>query len=314
MPIHVIHGKSEGPTLLICSTIHGDELNGIEIIRRLLKRRDLHKIKGTLILIPVVNVLGFMSRSRYLPDRRDLNRSFPGSKSGSMASRLAYQLMAEIIPHGTHVIDLHTAAVNRENLPQIRAKLHDCPETEEMAKAFGVPVILNSEMRDGSLRQAVLEDEIPVLLYEAGEALRFDEVAIRAGVRGIINVMRYLGMLTKVKRRKGTDSVIARKSQWVRAKQSGILRCVSGIGNRVSRGEVIGYINDSLGQHEVEIVSPVSGIIIGKINLPLVHEGEAIYHIAAFSDAEYVCEQIETYTEEIEPQSDDDQTDIPALI
>ena len=172
MPVYVVHGRKSGPVMLVSAAVHGDEINGVEIIRRVLTRKFINRIHGTLIAIPVVNVYGFVSKSRYLPDRRDLNRSFPGSEIGSIASRLANVLMKEILPHCSHIIDLHTGAVNRENLPQIRAKLRDEPEIEALARAFGVPVILNSELLDGSFRAAADALKIPVLLYEAGEALR----------------------------------------------------------------------------------------------------------------------------------------------
>ena len=194
MPVHVVHGRKPGPVLLVCAAIHGDEINGTEIIRRLLAHRAMNRLRGTLIAIPVVNVYGFVSKSRYLPDRRDLNRSFPGSETGSMASRLAHVVMEQIITHCTHIVDLHTGAVYRENLPQIRAKLRNDPEIERLARAFGVPVILDADLLEGSFRAACHDQDVPVILYEAGEALRFDELAIRAGVRGVLNVMTALGM------------------------------------------------------------------------------------------------------------------------
>ncbi|EDN66333.1 Succinylglutamate desuccinylase/aspartoacylase [Beggiatoa sp. PS] len=207
LPVQVINGKKKGPRLFVSAAIHGDELNGVEIIRRLLMRSALRKLQGTLIAIPIVNIYGLLNHSRYLPDRRDLNRSFPGSEQGSLAARLAHQFMTKIVAHCTHGIDLHTGALHRANLPQIRANL-DVPETEDLARAFGVPVILNSTLRDGSLREAAAERGIPMLLYEAGEALRFDELSIRAGVRGIIAVMRTLGMLPPSRRKKTEHGTI----------------------------------------------------------------------------------------------------------
>ena len=217
MPVHVAHGRRPGPVLLVSAAVHGDEINGVEIIRRLLSHKFIDRIKGTLIAIPVVNVYGFVSKSRYLPDRRDLNRSFPGSENGSMASRLAYVLMTQIIPHCTHIIDLHSGAVYRENLPQIRAKLTDEPVNEAMARAFGVPVILDSSLLDDSFRAAASQNGIPMIIYEAGEALRFNEVAIRAGVRGILNVMASLDMRLKKRKSVAPTTMIANTSRWVRA-------------------------------------------------------------------------------------------------
>ncbi|KGK97774.1 succinylglutamate desuccinylase [Methanococcoides methylutens] len=305
MPVHVIHGNRPGPCLVICAAIHGDELNGVEIIRRVLAHKTLNNIKGTLIAIPIVNVFGFVSRSRYLPDRRDLNRSFPGSKSGSMASRLANILMTEIIDHCTHVIDLHTGTVGRENLPQIRACLRVDNETEAIARAFSVPVIINSELRDGSLREAARENNIPALLYEAGEALRFDEVSIRAGVRGILGVMYYLGMRPKSRKRKEYKTLISRSTQWIRAPESGILRSVVPLGTLVKKGEILAYINDPLGEIEMRVLSSVSGIVIGRTNLPLVHEGEAIFNIAKFSKEEEISNYIENDHYELDPETDE---------
>ncbi|NYT19934.1 MAG: succinylglutamate desuccinylase [Methanosarcinales archaeon] len=315
MPIHVVHGSRPGPCLVICAAIHGDEINGVEIIRRILTHKTLNNIRGTLIAIPIVNVFGFVSQSRYLPDRRDLNRSFPGSRSGSMASRLANILMTEIIDHCTHVIDLHTGAIARENLPQIRACLRGDPETEAIARAFGVPVIINSEMRDGSLREAAREhNNIPVLLYEAGEALRFDEVSIRAGVRGILGVMSYLGMRPKSRKKKEYETLISGSTQWIRAPESGILRLVVPLGTLVKKGDILAYINDPLGEIETKVTSTVSGIVIGKTNLPLAHEGEAIFHIAKFLKEEEISSSIETYHDELDPLTDEVKSEQVPLV
>jgi len=305
MPVHVIHGRKPGPCLLVCAAIHGDEINGVEIIRRVLAHKTINNLKGTLITIPIVNVFGFVSQSRYLPDRRDLNRSFPGSKKGSMASRLANILMVEIVEHCSHIIDLHTGAVARDNLPQIRACLVDDTETEALARAFGVPVIINTELRDGSLREAAREKNIPFLLYEAGEALRFDEVAIRAGVRGILGVMHHLGMRTKARKKRGYETVISKSTQWIRSPTSGILRSISPLGTLVKKGDLLAYVGDPLGEFETKVMSSVFGIVIGKTNLPLVHEGDAIYHIARYPEAEEVSNYIESYHDELDPLNDE---------
>ena len=314
MPVHVVHGRKPGPVLLVCATIHGDEINGVEIIRRLLSHKIIDRCRGTLITIPVVNVYGFVSKSRYLPDRRDLNRSFPGTESGSMASRLANVVMTEIIPHCTHIVDLHSGAVNRENLPQIRAKLTDEPEIETLARAFGVPVILDSSLVEGSFRAAAHALDIPVLLYEAGEALRFDEVAIRAGVRGVLNVMTALGMRIKPRTHREPDTMIANTSQWVRAPQSGILRALCATGTRVEAGDRLAYINDPLGENNCEVTSPINGIIIGKTNLPLVFAGEALFNIAAYEKAGQVSDHIEAYHEELAPNGDAPEDEEPPLV
>jgi predicted deacylase len=314
MPVHVVHGRRPGPVLLVSAALHGDEINGVEIIRRLLSHKFIDRIKGTLIAIPVVNVYGFVSKSRYLPDRRDLNRSFPGSENGSMAARLAHVLMTQIIPRCTHIIDLHTGAVNRENLPQIRANLRDEPDLEALAQAFGVPVILNAKLLEGTFREAAHTNGISVLLYEAGEALRFDEVAIRAGVKGVLQVMRELGMRPKSKRQPKSEALVANTTRWVRAAQSGILRSLVATGSKVETGDLLAYINNPLGENTEELVSPVSGIIIGKTNLPLVFAGEALFNIASYEAVDRVAENIDAYHDELDPNTDELLSDEPPLV
>ncbi|MCH9697042.1 MAG: succinylglutamate desuccinylase/aspartoacylase family protein [Gammaproteobacteria bacterium] len=300
LPIHVIHGRRSGPTLFVSAAVHGDELNGIEIIRRLLSHKTLARVSGTLILIPMVNIYGVIHHSRYLPDRRDLNRSFPGSTSGSLAARLANLLLTEIVEKCTHGIDLHTAAIHRSNLPQIRANLDD-EKTLSMAQAFKVPVLINADLRDGSLRAAANELHIPMLVYEAGEALRFDEISIRAGVRGVMNVMRFLKMLPKTKSRQTTpaEPYIARSSSWLRAESSGIFRSTKPLGELVNKGDLLGDITDPVNLQTIEIVAPAKGLIIGRSELPLVYEGDALFHLAKFHDPQQVGDDVESFQESI---------------
>lgn len=289
---HVIHGRKPGPRLFVCSTLHGDEINGVEIIRRLLKRKDLARLHGTLIAIPVVNSFGFIHHSRYLPDRRDLNRSFPGSENGSLASRLAALLLGEVLSLCTHGIDLHTGANHRFNLPQVRACLDD-PDTEKLARAFGAPVMVHSHLRDGSLRDAVAALGIPVLLYEAGEAFRFDELSIRTGLRGILAVMRSIGMLPK-RRSTVTHPVFsASTSKWVRAPISGIVTEIASVGRQVDKGDRLAVVSDPFGENEKIVRAPLSGLVIGRLELPLVYQGDALFHIAVLEgdpDAEQILE------------------------
>ena len=303
IPVHVVSGKRPGPRLFVSAAIHGDEINGVEIIRRLLKLSTLKRLRGTLIAVPIVNVHGFINHSRYLPDRRDLNRSFPGSDKGSLAARLAYLFMTEIVSQSTHGIDLHTGAIHRSNLPQIRASLENS-ETDTLARAFDVPVIISSNLRDGSLRAAAAEFGIPMLLYEAGEALRFDEVSIRAGVKGIVNVMRLLEMLPagRSKAKKQIQPVVARASSWIRAADSGIFRAMIPLGGRVKKGTLLGIVADPFGEREIQLVSPFSGIVIGRTNLPLVNEGDALYHIARFGDIHEVEAKVDEFQEEHLPE------------
>lgn len=295
LPVQVVCGKHEGPRLFVSAALHGDEINGVEIIRRLLRLPILKKMRGTLLAIPIVNVYGFVNRSRYLPDRRDLNRSFPGSVRGSMAARLADLFLKEIVDRCNYGIDLHTGAIHRENLPQIRANLDD-EKTAHIARAFHVPLLLNSDLRDGSLREVAAERGIPMLLYEAGEALRFDERAIRAGVKGIVAVMRELKMLPAASRKgKQSEPLVARSTYWVRAEQSGILRSTAALGTRVRKGEVIGVIADPFGEQEHDVHATNNGIIIGRTNLPLVNEGEALFNIARFESTREAADVVDAF-------------------
>ena len=301
LPIHVIHGKKPGPKLFVSAAIHGDELNGVEIIRRLLLHKSVSSLSGTLVAIPVVNMFGLIQHSRYLPDRRDLNRSFPGSKKGALASRLAFIFMETIVKSCDYGIDIHTGALHRSNLPQIRADLDDV-ETRQLAEAFGVPVIINSDMRDGSLREAASKNGVKTLLYEAGEALRFDELAIKAGLRGVIRIMRHLDML-KPSKRKDTivEPYMARSRFWIRASHSGVLRTVKKLGDQVTKGEKLGTISDPtdvFSKTEYPVYAERAGIIIGKTNLPLVNEGDAIYHLAYFADSKEVAQEVENFQQD----------------
>lgn len=293
MPVHVIRGKKPGPCMFVSAAIHGDELNGVEIIRRLLRRAELRRIRGSLIAVPIVNVYGVVHNSRYLPDRRDLNRSFPGSERGSLAARVAHTFMTEIVSHCQYGIDLHTGAVHRENLPQIRGNFRD-HETETLARAFKVPVLINATLRDGSLREAATEKAVKMLLYEAGEALRFDEVSIRAGVRGILRVMRLLGMLPIGARQKSKrvpeQPYIASSSSWIRAPGSGFLQLKKKLGQQIYKNDAIGLITDPYGNVELPVVTPFDGLVIGHTQIPLVHEGDAVCHLARFDEVDEVDE------------------------
>lgn len=304
LPVEVIRGKRNGPTVFVSAAIHGDELNGIEIIRRIKKLKLLRRLKGTLILIPIVNIYGVMTQSRYMPDRRDLNRSFPGTKRGSLASRVAYIFFNEVVKKCDFGIDLHTASIHKSNLPQIRADLNN-ELTFKLAKLFEAPVVLHSTLRDGSLRAQAQEDNIPILLYEAGEALRFDETSIRIGVKGIVNVLRELNMFpqpTSTKRKR--VPVVAKSSNWLRASDSGILRTVKALGDTVHENEIIAYIDEPLDGNIFEIKATFDGIIIGKSEIPLVQEGDAVFHIAKFKNLESAEGKIEYFSEDAIKESE----------
>ena len=285
MPVHVVHGKKDGPVLFVSAAIHGDEINGVEIVRRLLKIKLLKNLKGTLIAIPIVNVFGFINQTRYLPDRRDLNRSFPGSHSGSLAAHLARLFMDEIVGKCTHGIDLHSGSNHRVNLPQIRATL-DNPEVERLANAFGAPVIVNARLRDSSLREAVIDMGIPMLLYEGGESLRFNEHPIAVGLKGIVSVMREIGMLPKKVRKKNLQPVVVTATSWVRANKSGIVHSAIPLGTVVKKNQVMACIVDPIGDKEDTLLAPFEGIVIGSLNLPLVHKGDAVFHLASAESRE----------------------------
>nr|WP_321452919.1 succinylglutamate desuccinylase/aspartoacylase family protein [uncultured Carboxylicivirga sp.] len=293
MPVHVVHGKKEGPVLFISAAIHGDEINGVEIIRRLLSMDAIKRMKGTLLAVPIVNIYGFNSHSRYLPDRRDLNRSFPGGSSGSMAGRLAHIFLTEVVSLADMGIDIHTASIHRDNLPQIRADIND-EKLNALSKVFESPVILHSAPPNGSLRAAASQINVPVMVYESGEALRFDELSIRVGVRGILNVMYEQGMLTKSKQRKQKVSVILRSSTWVRATTSGILRAVVALGDIVKKGDIIGFISNPESKTDTIVEATTDGIIIGRTNIPLIYEGEALFHIGKTHQAKLLEEHMDS--------------------
>ncbi|RTE86237.1 MULTISPECIES: succinylglutamate desuccinylase/aspartoacylase family protein [Gammaproteobacteria] len=296
--VEVFHGVKPGPTLLVCAAIHGDELNGIEICRRLMDVIDPGQLAGTLLVVPVVNMFGFIQRSRYLPDRRDLNRCFPGSERGALGSRLAHIINTSLVERATHIIDLHTGAVHRSNLPQIRVNV-ESEIAVQMAEAFNSPVILNSKNVEGTLRSQCSELGIPLILYEAGEALRFDFAAIRAGLNGVTNVMKMLKMMKGRRTRKKVTPVFAQRSVWVRSESDGLVLSRVELGQSVSRNQILAEV---VAPHESEttvITSPVTGIIIGISNIPIANEGEALFNIACFDKSEIptASEMVDTFVE-----------------
>lgn len=279
LPVHVIHGRDEGPTVWISAAIHGDEVVGVEVIRRVMAKVNAKTVRGTLLAVPIVNVIGFMNGDRYLPDRRDLNRSFPGSARGSLAGRVAHLFMTEVVDKCEVGIDLHTGSDRRSNLPQVRCDLDD-PATRALAEAFGAPVIYHAKLRDGSLRYAARERGARVLLYEGGEAWRFDEWAIAAGVLGVLRVLAHLGMIDPLEEEPPAPSLVCRRSGWVRARRTGILQMEAHLGQIVSDHERLGGLSDSFG-HRLRLVrADRPGVVIGRTEAPLVNRGDAIVHIA----------------------------------
>ncbi|MDA0747379.1 MAG: succinylglutamate desuccinylase/aspartoacylase family protein [bacterium] len=279
LPVTVVNGNGQGPRLWLSAALHGDEINGMEIIRQVLKKINGSPLHGLVIAVPIVNVFGFNLQSRYLPDRRDLNRSFPGSKRGSLASRLANLFMTEIVARATHGIDLHTAAPPRINLPQVRCNLED-PETRRCAEAFGAPVMLHSSAPRGALRNAAARLGLPVLLYEAGEPFHFNHDAIAVGVEGVLRVMAELEMITLPTTVQRVKSAEPKNSTWIRAGQSGIFYLETELGRRVKRRERLGVISDPFGEARQTVKAPYNGMVIGHTTNPLVHQGDGILHLA----------------------------------
>lgn len=309
MSVHVVHGRRPGPVLFVSAAIHGDEIIGVEIVRRLLRTRQMRSLRGTLLAIPVVNAFGFLNRSRYMPDRRDLNRCFPGRPKGSLAARLAHIFMREIVGKADVGIDIHSAAANRSNLPQIRVSASQ-PKALELARAFGAPLILISKLRDGSLRIAAQEHSVDVLVYEAGEGLRFDENSVRTGVAGILRVMHTMEMIgAKGVPRLRARSIRSSSSHWVRAPAGGLLRSYKTIGEEVGVNDVLGVVSDPFGERETEVRPEERGLVIGRAELPIVNEGDGLFHIAEVgpnSDPESTIDSIAATLEE-HPIFDEDE-------
>jgi uncharacterized protein len=299
LALQVLHGARPGPCVFVSAAIHGDEINGIPIIQKLARQLDPAAMAGTLILAPAVNIYGLVNHARYLPDRRDLNRSFPGSARGSLAAQLANTFLEHVIAKSTLGIDLHSAAVHRYNLPQVRIGA-DNPYLVELAMAFGAPVIIESPLRDGSMRELAQQRGTPMLLFEAGEALRFDRLSIDIGAEGVERVLAHIGM---IEADDGLASVgipaRANSSSWVRAPRGGISHRIRKSGDTVHRGELLATVTGLFGEDAMEMVSPIDGIVIGHATLPVVNQGDAIFHVAQVANLEHAGEAIDTITEAI---------------
>lgn len=283
MPVSVVHGRQPGPCIWLSASIHGDELNGIEIIRKVLASLSPRTLSGTVIAVPIVNVFGVTNGARYLPDRRDLNRSFPGTARGSMAGRLAHLFFHEVVSRCEFGLDFHTGSNGRDNLPQIRCDV-DNADAYGLAAAFGTQIVIHASLRDGSLRAAAATLGKPVLLYEAGEALRFDEEAIDFGVAGSLRVMHSLGMVEHAPKNGGHSPRISRRTRWVRAGRSGFCHLKVERGQPVERNAVVAHIADAAGRRTLSVRTRSAGIVIGCLRTGIVHRGDAVAHIAELED------------------------------
>lgn len=279
IPVFIFNGEKPGPTILFLAGMHGDEINGIEVVRKLIKRDDVRNLKrGCVVAIPLINIVSFLLGTRDLPDGRDLNRCFPGSKNGSLGSRIAHDLMETIIPQIDFGIDFHTGGSKITNYPQIRC-VFDNKKNLELGKIFSPLLVLNSPFRENTLRLAASKLGKPILVFEGGESNRFDYESVNEGLNGCLRVLRHYKMIkTEVKT---TPTVFLKKSSWVRAKSSGLFHTTKKSGSRVKKGDMIGMICDPYGEVEHELFAPADGFIVGVNNQPVVNQGDALIHIGA---------------------------------
>ncbi len=278
LPVRVIRAEKEGPVVLLSGGLHGDEINGIEIVRRLISNNQLNLISGTIIAIPLVNVYGFIQNVRGVPDGKDINRSFPGTKNGSLAKLVAYTLVKEIIPKIDFGIDFHTGGASRANFPQIRCVFENSKNLE-LANAFKPPVILHSGLIDKSFRKAAHRKGKPIIVYETGESMRFDEAGIQTAIEGTYRLLNHYGM------REGSPEVnytpeLFKKSSWIRSKVAGIFNPKVKLGDTVKARQLVGKITDPYGNESFRVMNRNEGRVIGLNNSPVVHKGDAILHVA----------------------------------
>ncbi|SKC89117.1 succinylglutamate desuccinylase/aspartoacylase family protein [Ohtaekwangia koreensis] len=276
-PIYVSRGLEEGPILALIAGMHGDEINGMEIVRRILDG-GLHQPKrGTVICMPIINMYGFLNYSRDVPDGKDINRSFPGSRNGSLASRVAYHLMHDVIPFIDYGIDFHTGGAMRANYPQVRALLTD-EKNIELAQAFHAPFTLNSPFRPNSLRKEASRRGKNIIVYEGGESLRFDQNAIKEGIAGTLRLMKHLNMIDEAPL-PDVENKIIWSTTWIRAKNAGLFQTNVYCGQLVQKDEWVGTITDPFGEFKEKVMTPVTGYVVGLNNIPVINAGDALMHI-----------------------------------
>ncbi|WP_236704868.1 succinylglutamate desuccinylase/aspartoacylase family protein [Hymenobacter sp. AT01-02] len=278
IPVHVFRSQQPGPTVLLMAGMHGDEVNGIETIRRLIRRDMLQPLRGTIIAIPILNIYGFLNFSREVPDGKDVNRSFPGNPRGSLASRVAHRFMREIMPLIDYGIDFHTGGATRANIPQIRCLLQQDAETDALAAAFCAPFTLHAALRPGSLREAAMQLEKRIIVFETGESLRLDENGIDEAIAGTFRLLQHLGMVAEAAL-PARPSVVCMRSSWLRARYAGLFRSHVHLGDYVEKGQVYGTVSDPYGERSVRLEAPVAGYIIGLNHMPVVNQGDALVHV-----------------------------------
>ncbi|MDL2143939.1 succinylglutamate desuccinylase/aspartoacylase family protein [Flavobacterium tructae] len=290
IPVIVRRSKMEGPVVLFSAGIHGDEINGVEIVRQLISKKINRPVKGTIICIPIINIYGFVNKSREFPDGRDLNRVFPGSKKGSLASRFAYHIVAEILPIIDYAVDFHAGGASRFNVPQIRITENN-PELKELADVFNAPFTLYSKNISGSFRTTCEKANIKMLLFEGGKSLDINDTVANEGVMGVKRLLNYLNMLDPKHLVETAEdpSIYIKNSVWLRAKCSGLLHDYNRIGRFVTKGTILAIITDPFGKFEQKVKAPHDGFVINANHSPIVYEGDAIYHMSKNRD-EYADE------------------------
>jgi predicted deacylase len=277
IPVHVIRSKNPGPTVLLSAGMHGEETNGIEIIRKLVEREEVKNLQcGTIIAIPVINIVSFLYSTRDLPDGRDLNRCFPGTKNGSLGSRIAYDLMKHIIPLIDFGVDFHTGGAKINNYPQVRC-VFDFPENLEIAKKFSAPLIIDSNYREGTLRHEAAKKNKPILVFEGGESMRFDYLSINEGLSGCLRLMKAYNMINIDI--PNNASVKLKNDKWIRAAASGLFHMNASNGAYVRKDDLLGVICNPFGEVEHKVLATVDGYIVGVNNQPVVNEGDALIHL-----------------------------------
>ena len=280
IPIYVFNAKKPGPTLLIQAGLHGDEINGIEIVRRMLQQKRFNIRKGTVIAVPILNIFGFIHFSRDVPDGKDVNRSFPGKKTGSMASRIAYHYTSQILNQIDYGIDLHTGGAQRHNYPQTRYTEED-ENSKKLAEIFSAPFSFPSKLIGGSFRKAAFRMGKPSIVFEAGESMRFDDYAILEGMQGVLNVLKYFGMITKIAPvyAERHNSFFLDDRRWLRAPTAGMFIPEVINGSQIEKGQELGLITDTYAKRKRRIKAPYDGHILCINHQAVVNQGDALFHI-----------------------------------